>query len=155
MVPEGYSFESADQYLGLLFHPDCGKVITNISEFLLTHENKKPANISFWFKLGLDLYENMAPHQMDRHMIFMALFYSANAQYKTAENLYRGSLKKMKNDVSYSKAMGYNMYGRMLLKVPERKDHGIIYLERSEKMMTVLPHWHDKIDNVFLYDDIL
>ena len=70
IVPEGYSLESLDQYLGLLFNPDCGKVITNITEFFITHERKDPADKSFWHLLGLDLYDHEAPHQMERLMMF-------------------------------------------------------------------------------------
>ena len=35
----------------------------------------------------------------------------------TAEGLYREALEKLAKTDSYTKVMGYNMYGRMLLKM--------------------------------------
>jgi tetratricopeptide (TPR) repeat protein len=58
IIPADYSIEKMDNYLGILTNPESTKVITNISEFLLMNEKHNPNNISFWFKLGLDIYDN-------------------------------------------------------------------------------------------------
>lgn len=153
IIPENYSHETEKEYLGVLTNVESGKVITNISEYLLMNENTNPQNISFWFKLGLDLYENRCPHLIDRHLILLAAFYSSNRKLRTAEELFRQALKKMKKETNYTKAMGLNMYGRMLQKHPKRRDQGMVYLQQSEQLMSILPHWYDKVDNLFLYDD--
>lgn len=153
VIPEDYTQDHESRYLGLITNKDSGKVITNISEYLLTHENSNPVNISLWFKIGLDLYENTAPQLMDRHLVLLGLFYAANQQIGTAEKLYKASLQKMDKDVSYTKAMAMNMYGRMLIKHPKLEQQGTYYLKQSEELMKILPHWYDKIESTFLFDD--
>lgn len=153
-IPEDYSHENSQNYLGLIKNPDSGKIITNLSEFLLIHEKENPVNIAFWFKMGLDLYQNHAPTTIDRHLVLMALFYSANGQETTANDLFKQSLKKMKNQSTYTRAMGLNMYGRMLYKNPKYSDRGITYLQKSEQLMTDLPHWYDIIESTFMIRDI-
>lgn len=154
IIPEDYSHENSQHYLGLIKNPASGKIITNLSEFLLMHEKENPVNIAFWFKIGLDLYQNHAPTTIDRHLVLMALFYSANGQEATANDLFKQSLKKMKNQSTYTRAMGLNMYGRMLYKNPKYTDRGISYLQKSEQLMTDLPHWYDIIESTFLIRDI-
>jgi hypothetical protein len=85
----------------------------------------------------------------------MALFYSATGQFNTADKIFKDVFKKMQNDVSYTKAMGFNMYGRMLLKHPKLNKKGLEYLQKSEKMLSVLPYWYDKIDSIYMYNFVL
>ena len=153
IIPPDYNHETEKHYLGLVENKDSGKVFTNISEYLLTHEKHNPNNISFWFKVGLDFYESKAPELIDRHLLLLALFYSANQKITTAETIYKSVLTKMKKDDWYQKALGLNMYGRMLLKHPKRKEQGMVYIQQSEEIMSILPHWYDKIDNIFLLNE--
>jgi tetratricopeptide (TPR) repeat protein len=154
IIPEDYSHETSQDYVGLLTNPDSGKIITNLSEFLLMHEKENPVNIAFWFKMGLDLHQNHAPTSIDRHLVLMALFYSADGQESIANDLFQQSLKKMKNQSTYTRAMGLNMYGRLLYKNPKLKERGTAYLQKSEQLMTDLPHWYDTIESAFLLRDI-
>lgn len=98
VIPAEYTHKTEKNYLGLVNNKDSGRVITNISEYLLTHERHNPSNISFWFKLGLDFYENKAPELIDRHLILLAMFYSANQKVASAETLYKSILTKLKKD---------------------------------------------------------
>lgn len=48
--------------------------------------------------------------------------------------------------------MALNMYGRMLLKHPKRKEQGMVYIQQSEDLVSRLPYWYDKIDSIYLLD---
>ena len=98
VIPAEYNHETEKNYLGLISNKDSGRVITNISDYLLTHERVNPNNISFWFKIGLNFYENKAPELIDRHIMLLAMFYSANQKVSSAETLYKSFLSKMKKD---------------------------------------------------------
>lgn len=86
----------------------------------------------------------------------MGLFYSTQRKNMMAEGLYRQVLDKLEHDKqtmqpSYNLVMALNFYARMLMqtnekRVPEAKE----YLAQAEKLSEIMPHWYDKIDNVFL-----
>ena len=69
----------------------------------------------------------------------------------TAEGLYREALEKLDDD-SYTKSMGYNFYGRLLLKQPKRETEATKLLKISEDLASKLPYWYDKIEHLYLPD---
>ncbi|CAI2368987.1 unnamed protein product [Moneuplotes crassus] len=153
VIPSNYSVENGDRYTGVFKNRDSGRVITNMVEFLLFH-SKTPSDISFWFKIGLDFHQNVAPEKIDRFLTYLAVFYSSNQQVSVAEKIFREALTKMEKDFSYTKAMGLNMYGRMLLKHPKRKVQAYTLLKQSERLMSILPYWYDNFENIFTMENI-
>jgi len=53
---------------------------------------------------------------------------------------------------SYTKVMGMNFYGRMLLKNPMRESEATKLLKASENLASQLPYWYDKIEQIYLPD---
>lgn len=66
-----------------------------------------------------------------------------------AEGLFRSNLEQLKDD-SYTKMMGLNLYGQMLLKLDRRGSEATKYLKESEEISRTIPFWWDKIDSVML-----
>ena len=55
----------------------------------------------------------------------------------------------MQGEISFTKVMGMNLYGRMLMRNKKREQEATKYLSLSEKIGSKLPYWYDKIE--FLY----
>jgi hypothetical protein len=52
---------------------------------------------------------------------------------------------------SYNLIMALNFYARMLMQTNvKRESEAKDYLKQAEKLSEILPHWYDKIDNIFL-----
>lgn len=151
IVPKDYSTENIDRYTGVLKNRESGKVITNIAEFLLFH-SQNSQDLSFWFKFGLDFHQTTSPDTIDRFLVYLAVFYSSTGQVQIAEKLFTEVLNKMDQEFSYTKAMGMNMYGRMLTKDPNRKQQAMSILEQSEGLTSILPHWYNNLENIFTLD---
>ncbi len=70
----------------------------------------------------------------------------------TAEGLYGQALEKMKDQVSYTKVMGMNLYGRLLMKNRMREQEATKILKASEQLGAQLPFWYDKIEHLYIPD---
>ena len=46
--------------------------------------------------------------------------------------------------------MALNFYGRMLMQNPKRETEAKEYLKQSEIIAKNMPHWYDKVDNIFM-----
>mmetsp|Transcript_28863 Transcript_28863/g.27758 ORF Transcript_28863/g.27758 Transcript_28863/m.27758 type:complete len:100 (+) Transcript_28863:1065-1364(+) len=93
----------------------------------------------------------MPQEDIDRHLLILGLFYATNNKAMTAEGLYRQALDKMREETSYNKAMGLNLYGRLILKHHEKREQEATkFLKASEEMMRQLPYWYDKMSYIFL-----
>jgi hypothetical protein len=66
--------------------------------------------------MGLKYFEKLDPEHIDRHLILLGLFYASNGKNMMAEGLYGQALEKMKDQVSYTRVMGMNLYGRLIMK---------------------------------------
>lgn len=95
----------------------------------MTGKSKNPA---FWFRLGLKYFEKNDPEHIDRHLILLGLFYASNGKNMTAEGLYGQALEKMKDQTTYTKVMGMNLYGRLLMKNRMREQEATKILKASE-----------------------
>ena len=115
----------------------------------MTKKDTNPLHLSFWFKVGMDLYKNRAPNNINKHLILLAIFYSANEEYKMADNLFQSALSSMKSDLSHSKILGLNMYGRMLIKNQETKQKGFELVKISEDMAKDGIGFDYKTENLF------
>ncbi|CDW84277.1 UNKNOWN [Stylonychia lemnae] len=151
-VPKDLSSDNQELYFSLLKSKDVGKVISNISEYLLDQEGSKgeQKNPGFWFKFGLNYYEKIDPEHIDRHLILLGLFYASSGDTKTAEMLYGQALEKMQGDISFTKVMGMNLYGRLLIKNKKREQEATKYLSLSERIGTRLPYWYDRIEYLYI-----
>jgi len=154
---DALSPEKEADFHGLLESPNVGKTITNLSEYLLLTQGMKGDidNAAFWFKLGLKYYERVKPDNIDRHLIMLALFYATRDKRMIAEGLYRQVLDRLEYDTSsasinYNLVMALNFYGRMLLANPKRESEAKEYLKQSETLGRSLPHWYDKLDNIYM-----
>lgn len=67
-----------------------------------------------------------------------------------AEGLYGQALEKMKDQNSYTKVMGMNLYGRLLMKNRMREQEATKWLKASEQLGAQLPFWYDKIEHLYL-----
>lgn len=70
----------------------------------------------------------------------------------TAEGLYREALEKLKNVDSYTKVMGLNFYGRMLLKMQKRENEATQMLKTSEQLATKFPYWYERLEHIYIPD---
>lgn len=147
------------QYFNCLKSPESGKILTNLSEFLMEalldkKDDILPRDVAFWFRLGLRYYEANAPDQMERHLVLLGLFYAANGKHTTAEGLYREAISKLEGDYNlcYSLVMAKNLYGRLLLKDPKRGNEATRQLKESEDLAKTLPYWWNHADHVFVQD---
>ena len=112
-------------------------------------------NAAFWFRLGLKYYERVRPEEIDRHLIMLALFYATRDKKMMAEGLYRQVLDKLEHEkkqsaLSYNLVMALNFYGRMLMANPKRQREAQDYIKQSEQLAADMPHWYDKLDNIYL-----
>mmetsp|Transcript_47214 Transcript_47214/g.34516 ORF Transcript_47214/g.34516 Transcript_47214/m.34516 type:complete len:208 (-) Transcript_47214:63-686(-) len=117
-------FSDEDIYASLRNHMS-GKALANLSEYYLETEgnDRNSKNAGFWFRLGLKYFDRFPSPEMDRHLLLLGLFYASNKQVLTAEGLYNQALDKLKGEPpSYTKAMGLNLYGRLILKHHERRE---------------------------------
>jgi hypothetical protein len=72
----------------------------------------------------------MAPQEIDRHLILLGLFYASNGKNMMAEGLYGQALEKLRTaGPSYTKVMGMNLYGRVLMKNRMREKEAAQYLK--------------------------
>eukprot|EP00347_Sterkiella_histriomuscorum_P014449 403360823 len=151
-IPKDYSFDNEELYFTLLKSKEEGKALSNISEYLLETESFKgdSRNAGFWFRLGMKYFETIDPQHMDRHLILLGLFYASNGKLVTAQDIYSQALDKMRDDVSYTKVMGMNLYGRMLMKNKETQEEAGKYLRLSEKAGAMLPYWYYKIEQLYI-----
>lgn len=68
-----------------------------------------------------------------------------------AEGLYGQALEKLKDQqLSYTKIMGMNLYGRLIIKNRMREQEASRILKQSEQLAAQLPYWHDKIEHLYL-----
>ena len=102
--------------------------------------------------MGLKYFEKVDPDHIDRHLILLGLFYASNGKNMTAEGLYGQALEKMKDQVSYTKVMGMNLYGRLIMKNRMREQEAAKILKASEKLGAQLPFWYDKIEHLYIPD---
>ena len=86
-------------------------------------------------------------------MLLLGLFYASNKKVMTAEGLYSEALQKLKDEDSFTKVMGLNLYGRLILKHHEQREkEATQYLKTSEEMAKRMPHWYDKLQYIYLPD---
>lgn len=72
MMPSDFNTQTEEKYFSLLQSKNLGKVLTNISEYLLELEGMdgkskvrlnfvNAQNPAFWFRLGLKYFESVSP----------------------------------------------------------------------------------------------
>jgi len=52
----------------------------------------------------------------------------------------------------FSLVMAKNMYGRLLIRDPKRKEAGVLHLQQSESLARNMPHWWDHLDHIIVSD---
>jgi hypothetical protein len=67
-----------------------------------------------------------------------------------AEGLYSDALARMMDSNTYTKVMGLNLMGRLLMKNPKRESEATKLLKQSEELAAKLPFWYDKIDYIYI-----
>ena len=101
--------------------------------------------------MGLKYFEQVDPQHIDRHLILLGLFYASNGKNMMAEGLYGQALEKMEDQQpSYTKVMGMNLYGRLIMKNRMREQEAARILKASEQLGQALPFWYDKIEHLYL-----
>jgi hypothetical protein len=102
-----------------------GLTITNIAEMYFEKGKDYEKQTAFWLKTGLKHYEKYEKENIARHLIIFSLFYSQLGQTMYAEGLYRKSIEMLKNNLlnnmNYNLVFAMNMYGRLLLRQPNRE----------------------------------
>lgn len=84
-------------------------------------------------------------------MILLGLFYASNGKNMMAEGLYSQALEKLDNQPpSYTKVMGMNLYGRLIMKNRMREQEAARLLKASEQLGAQLPFWYDKIEHLYI-----
>lgn len=114
---------------------DTLKTISNLTEILFEFGEKYVKASGFWMKLGL---QNQKSEMIPRHLVLCALIYSQLGQTVIAEGLYRKSLDMLKDQANSESKINLsfclNMYGRLLIRNPYRKEEGQQYIQRSEQV---------------------
>ena len=52
--------------------------------------------------------------------------------------------------LNYNLVMALNFYGRMLMSFPKRQREAQDYIKQSEQIAADMPHWYDKLDNIYI-----
>mmetsp|Transcript_5565 Transcript_5565/g.9547 ORF Transcript_5565/g.9547 Transcript_5565/m.9547 type:complete len:82 (+) Transcript_5565:1298-1543(+) len=76
--------------------------------------------------MGLKYFEKSNPQQIERQLILLGLYNSSLGKSRDAEVLYRQAIEKMEREKNfcYTLMMAKNLYGRLLLRDPKRKQEG-------------------------------
>lgn len=126
--------------------------IMNIGEFLFLTSPDKKNEAAYWFRYALKFFEKCDPSSIDRCLIFLALFCKSSSQFIKAEGLYRKALDMLDKSDSYNKVLCMNLYGKMLLELPNRNTEGENFIAQSQELASKMPFWSNKITNVSIPD---
>lgn len=64
----------------ILENKDSQKPLMNIGEFLFLTQPNNRNEASYWFKYSLKFFEKLDPQNIDRCLIFLALFCKSSSQ---------------------------------------------------------------------------
>ena len=57
----------------------------------------------------------------------------------------------MKNEINYTKVMGMNCLGRLILRHhPKRENEALSLLKLSEDVAAQLPYWYDSLEYIYV-----
>ena len=118
---------------------------------------QRRSDATFWFRMGLHYFERVVPEKMERHLVLLALYYASFSKPKEAESLFLEAISKMEKDknLCYSLLMAKNMYGRFLMRDPERQEEAKKQIMHSEALAKKLPFWWGTLESTYLSDFIL
>lgn len=145
-----------DVISNIIKQPTIIKTITNITEILFMISNDESSFIKdsgFWLKSGL-LRHPDAQRYLPRHLVIAGLVYSQLGQTMIAEGMYRQALEFLKDDIFVENkanfSLGLNMYGRLLLRDPNRKDEAQNLITQSENIEYF--DWYKTLTKLHYFD---